>query len=132
MMGNEYEVGYGKPPKEKQFKEGQSGNGKGRPKGSKNVYTLLEEILSQKIALKENGKEIKISKKAAMLMQLTNKAIKGDVRAISVLFPHIVTADIKAEDKEKVLAVLGQNDKAIMQMFIGEPKGEKDNDNTAK
>ena len=131
-MKNEYDVGYGKPPKAKQFKEGQSGNSKGRPKGSKNVYTLLEEILNQKIALKENGKDIKISKKAAMLMQLTNRAIKGDVRAISVLFPHIITADLKAEEKEKVLDVLAKDDKAIMQMFIGESKGGKDNDNTTK
>ena len=27
-----YEVGYGKPPKHTQFKKGQSGNPKGRPK----------------------------------------------------------------------------------------------------
>lgn len=131
-MENNYEVGYGKPPKEKQFKEGQSGNNKGRPKGSKNIYTLLGEILNQKIALKENGKDLKISKKAAMLMQLTNKAIKGDVRAISVLFPHILAADLKAEETEKVLAVLNKDDKAIMQMFIGESKGGNQNDNTTK
>ena len=117
-MGKDYEIGYGKPPKEKQFKEGQSGNSKGRPKGSKNVYTLLEEILNQKIALKENGKDIKISKKAAMLMQLTNKAIKGDVRAISVLFPHILTADLKMEEKEKVLEAMNQDDKEIMQLYM--------------
>jgi len=117
-MGKDYEIGYGKPPKEKQFKEGQSGNSKGRSKGSKNVYTLLEEILNQKIALKENGKDIKISKKAAMLMQLTNKAIKGDVRAISVLFPHILTADLKMEEKEKVLEAMNQDDKEIMQLYM--------------
>ena len=30
----EYEVGYKKPPKEGQFKKGQSGNPRGRPKGT--------------------------------------------------------------------------------------------------
>lgn len=36
-MDKEYEIGYGKPPKEYQFKKGQSGNKKGRPKNSKNT-----------------------------------------------------------------------------------------------
>lgn len=43
------EVGYGRPPQEHQFKRGQSGNPKGRPKGSKNESTILREILEHKI-----------------------------------------------------------------------------------
>lgn len=31
---DEYEVGYGKPPQRTQFKKGQTGNPKGRPKGA--------------------------------------------------------------------------------------------------
>ena len=31
----DYEVGYGKPPKEHRFKKGQSGNPRGRPKDAK-------------------------------------------------------------------------------------------------
>jgi hypothetical protein len=31
---SEYKVGYGKPPRSGQFKRGNSGNPKGRPKGS--------------------------------------------------------------------------------------------------
>lgn len=41
---NEYEVGYGKPPKKHQFKPGYSGNKKGRPKGSLNVFTEIEKM----------------------------------------------------------------------------------------
>ena len=71
-MKKEYEVGYCKPPQKSQFKKGQSGNGKGRPKESKNTYALLDEILSQKIAITENGKNLQISKRNAMLIQLVN------------------------------------------------------------
>ncbi len=40
-----YDVGYRKPPKHTRFKPGQSGNPRGRPKGTKNLKTdLIEEL----------------------------------------------------------------------------------------
>ncbi|WP_233493474.1 DUF5681 domain-containing protein, partial [Ruegeria atlantica] len=51
----EFEVGYGKPPKATRFKKGQSGNPKGRPKASKNVGSMLEEVFFRKIPITENG-----------------------------------------------------------------------------
>lgn len=135
-MSEKYEIGYGKPPKSSQFQSGQSGNKKGRPKGSKNVYTLLNEILSQTIPVREGDKTIKISKKVAMLMQLTNEAIKGNIKAMSVLLPYILAADIKAEEKDKVLEVLKYDDEKIISNYLKVISnsedtniGEKNNDN---
>ena len=58
----DYEVGYKKPPVETQFKPGQSGNLKGRPKGSRNMKVLLKEELEKPIQVQENGKMMEISK----------------------------------------------------------------------
>jgi hypothetical protein len=117
-MQEKYEIGYGKPPQYSRFKPGESGNKKGRPKGSKNTYTLINEILDQKITLKENGQAIKISKRAAMLTQLINKGVKGDVKAISVLFPHVLIADIKKEEKDNILATLNMDDQDILNAYL--------------
>jgi hypothetical protein len=74
-----YEVGYGKPPKACQFKPGQSGNPKGRPKKSKNSATLLNLELDQRIVIQENGKKRTITKREAMFKQLVNGAIAGNI-----------------------------------------------------
>src|SRR5207244_10457945 len=50
-----YEVGYGRPPQHSRFKPGQSGNIKGRPKGSKSLKAILEEALSSSVTITENG-----------------------------------------------------------------------------
>lgn len=117
-MDNEYEIGYGKPPETTRFKTGKSGNPKGRPKGSKNTYKMLDEILSQKIEVVENGKPVKISKKAAALTQLVNKAVKGDTKAITTLLPHMQIADVKQEEKDQVITALSKDDQSIINDYL--------------
>ena len=47
-------VGYGKPPKEQRFKA--SGNPKGRPRGSKNLKTIVKEVAAETHKLTIDGK----------------------------------------------------------------------------
>ena len=122
-MDNKYEIGYGKPPKDQQFKKGASGNPNGRPKGSKNTYTLLQEILNQNLEVVENGKTINISKKAAMLLQLVNKGVKGDIKAITALLPHMLFADAKEEETQKIMESLHRDDVAIIERYIQTLRG---------
>ncbi len=82
----DYEVGYKKPPKATQFKPGQSGNPKGRPRGTKNLTTDLEEELAETIRITEGGHSRVITKQRAMVKTLCAKALKGDSRASKVLF----------------------------------------------
>jgi hypothetical protein len=46
-------VGYKRPPVDRQFKPGQSGNPKGRPKGRKNLKTIVVEALHKKVKVRD-------------------------------------------------------------------------------
>jgi hypothetical protein len=81
----QHEIGYGRPPRDTQFKKGRSGNPKGRPKGSLNFSTLIEKELKAKITVNENGVRKRITKKHAIAKQLVNRAATGDHKAIPTL-----------------------------------------------
>jgi uncharacterized protein DUF5681 len=70
-------VGYRNPPHHSRFKKGQCGNPHGRPKGAKNLFTLVEEIASEKVRTTENGQARLISRLEKTLRQLVSSAEKG-------------------------------------------------------
>ncbi|MBN8980088.1 MAG: hypothetical protein J0I29_02260, partial [Rhizobiales bacterium] len=78
----DYKVGRGRPPVETRWKRGQSGNPSGRPKGSKNLQTILNEALDEKVTVKERGQEKKITVREVIARALLGRAAKGDMRAI--------------------------------------------------
>ena len=89
-MSGQDKAGYKNPPKHTQFKPGQSGNPKGRPKGTKNLRTDLSEELAEKIIVTEGGQQLVISKQRAMLKSLMAKSIKGETAAARALINLIV------------------------------------------
>jgi hypothetical protein len=70
----DYEVGYGKPPRDTRFPKGQSGNPRGRPSGAKNLKTLLSEALNEPVIVTENGGRRKVTKRQAIITQLVNRS----------------------------------------------------------
>jgi len=82
---HDYEVGYCKPSRRAGFQKGQSGNPKGRPKGSKNLATVLSEALDEKVSVTEDGRRRRITKRELVVAQLVNKSAKADLRAIKQL-----------------------------------------------
>jgi Family of unknown function (DUF5681) len=83
-------VGYRRPPVDRQFKPGQSGNPKGRPKGSKNFVTTFAAILSRPIKVRDrnNGKTRTASKLEVMIEAITNKAMAGDAKAFATVIQY--------------------------------------------
>lgn len=129
MSKDNYPVGYGKPPKNTQFKPGKSGNPKGRPKGIQNLSTDLEQELGEKILVTEAGKSQPVTKQRAMIKSLFAKALKGDVRASSVLINLILGIE-HVRSAQQVADAITPDDLAILESFkqqlIGEHSAETD------
>jgi hypothetical protein len=78
----EYQIGYGRPPLQTRFPKGQSGNPKGRLKGSRALASIWLRAMNEKVTINENGQRRRIAKQEAAIKQLANKAASGDKRAI--------------------------------------------------
>lgn len=82
-------VGYGKPPKHTRFKPGQSGNPRGRPRKNRSIEDMIKRELDLTIAITEGGRELRISKREAIIKQFVNRAIKGDAKPLQMMLAHL-------------------------------------------
>lgn len=112
---SKYKVGYGCPPKEHQFKPGQSGNPKGPPKKNNNFAEDVLEEMSEMITVQENGKLTKITKKRALAKRLIADSLSGKVSAIKILTPILAGETKITKDFEEELT---PQDAQILEDYI--------------
>jgi hypothetical protein len=84
-QGSELTVGYRHPPVHSRFKPGVSGNPAGRLKGRKNLRGIFQQILNEKVSLRDGQGVRKISTAEAALRSMVVGALKGDVRNLAML-----------------------------------------------
>jgi uncharacterized protein DUF5681 len=112
--GREYDVGYRKPPKHKQFQPGQSGNPRGRPKGSKNESTILHGILHRTIKIQDGGRSRQVTILEAMLTRFAQDSLKGNVKSAAFLLNRYGTL-VSGEIQQ---AELTGDDQAVLEAFM--------------
>src|ERR1700754_4910375 len=122
-----YEIGYGKPPRSTQFEKGVSGNPKGRPKKALDFdHELLRESRAS-VTLNENGRRRRISKQLAVIKQLLNKAMSGNVPAARIYLDRLQVALEKialreasqSSDPEKYNDLVTLTDGELMRIAAG-------------
>jgi hypothetical protein len=112
-----YTVGYRRPPKATQFTAGKSGNQRGRPKGSRTVGTILQEIIQRKIAVTENGKMRRIPTLEVILRRLVSDAMRSDARALKLLLA-LVERYAESPETAPALSELLAEDQAILARYL--------------
>ena len=113
----DYEVGYGKPPRHTRFKKGQSGNPQGRPKGSKNLPTLLTEALNEPVVVAENGRRRKITMRQAIIKQLVKRSATADLRAMKILLDMVRDLERQTEPASSETAEFSEADEKVLEQL---------------
>ena len=116
-MSEPDDVGYGKPPKKTQFKKGQSGNPKGRPKGAKSLKTVLRAELESKIEVKEQGRKIKVSRLEALAKRLVTDALNGNSKALAELLKQVNLHLLAPDEPVTVNRPAKEEDAALLMAF---------------
>jgi hypothetical protein len=110
----DYEVGYGKPPRDTRFPKGQSGNPRGRPSGAKNLKTLLSEALNEPVIVTENGGRRKVTKRQAIITQLVNRSATADFRAIKILLDMLREIENQTEPAAPETSAFSEADEEVL------------------
>ena len=120
----EYKVGPGRPPREHQFKPGQSGN----PKGAKrkppsllpDLKRLFEQALSEKVTLKQGEKQRTLTMAEAGIKQLVAQFAKGDRHARRDVFAYaaMLGIDLIASHRTAIEEALASDHQAILNAYV--------------
>src|SRR6266478_3914267 len=108
-------TGYRNPPIQSQFKPGQSGNPRGRPKGTLNFATDLKRTLEAPITLNDGGKTKRVSTQKAVLLRMREKALRGDGRALDRLLEFARVFSVGPT--EATTKIISADDQAILDAF---------------
>src|SRR5208282_1121644 len=117
---DEYEVGYRKPPKHSRFKKGQSGNPRGKPRGTKNSATLLKQALLASVLVKQNGHQTKTTKLRVIVTRLIHQAMQGDYPSIRLLLRYAGLDRLLNEPKHEPGGLSAEAEKAIRRALLGD------------
>lgn len=126
-----YVVGYGRPPKRTQFKKGQSGNPRGRKKGTKSPTSIMRALLDRKVEIRDRGRSRKVPLMEAILLGSAHLALKGDVKNIALLVKmandasEALAGDVNVVSESEDLTLI----KAFRDRILSE-KGDDDDDDT--
>jgi hypothetical protein len=93
-----YEVGYRKPSKGSQFKKGQSGNPKGRPKETPTLAAEVDKELKRKITVTENGQSHEVTKRKAVGKRIVNESLGGNLRVCRLAMDLEKKAEIERHE----------------------------------
>lgn len=117
-------VGKCRPPRDKQWKPGQSGNPRGRRKGSKNRKTIVRAAERKTITVTKGGRARKMTFTEIGLEHLQQAVARGDLKAY---YEYLAILE-RYSDRDEVSASMQElltEDASIMANLLARKKRKK-------
>ena len=111
-------VGYGRPPAATQFKPGTSGNATGRPKGSKNLKTLIKAAMTTNIVIQEGQKTRRVSKIEGVVLRQLQSALKGNEKSAMAAIKMAMLVGLLEDNTPAEAAALSAADEALIEQLL--------------
>ena len=93
-MKDEYEVGYGKPPKATRFGARPQPNRSSRPRLAKEAAVDVAAAINRPITITRNGTSVRMHPHEAMMLGLAKNALRGKLRAMKEFFSECKKAGL--------------------------------------
>jgi hypothetical protein len=115
--------GYKNPPKHSQFKKGQSGNPKGRPKYKSadkltDIYDVLPRVLGHPVNMTIEGKKEKVSIFEACLFSAGFKAAGGNLSASKMILDMVKQAPESLRDPDTYTIRVTDDDHRLIRRLL--------------
>jgi hypothetical protein len=119
----DYEVGYGKPPKATRFQRGHSSPKRRRRERSTTVGMDVKKGLNRGVTVRngDNGEQLRMTEREFAVASLVQRAMKGDMAAIKL----VLKLDREAEAVERTAAIEFQEWPTSPQVFEWTEEQEK-------
>jgi len=121
--GDDYKVGYRRPPRHTRFEKGRSGNPNGRPQGAANAKTIVSRAINERVRIREGETERAMTKLEAMLQGHLVKAIKGDARSAGLVINLVTRLGLLADTESESFTALSEEDHAILEDYVRSKTG---------
>jgi hypothetical protein len=109
-----YVVGYRRPPVHSRFTKGHRSRG-GRPKGQRNVRTVLRGFANERITITAGDRLRNLTKRDALLLSLLNRGVAGDDKAVGRVLPMLEAEEDAEAIKQQDFTT---NDQAVIEDFL--------------
>ena len=111
-------VGYGRPPVASQFKPGTSGNLKGRPKGAKNLKSLIREAMIASIPIQEGEKTRRVTRLEGVVLRQIQSALKGNDKSAMAVLKMALQLGLLQDSSDSGEISLGREDERILNELL--------------
>jgi hypothetical protein len=118
-------VGYGQPPVASRFKPGTSGNPKGRPKGAKNLKTLIREAMTASIPIQEGEKTRRVTRLEGVVLRQIQSALRGNDKSAMAVLKMALQLGFLQDSSESGEINLSSEDERILDELLIRSRNDK-------